>query len=194
MKRTLFLLLTIFTITLQAKEPWEIGLNLGGTLFHDILDDYWISNFNGGFEVLYPFHKRVPFILSGSVSHHEPNPTPPHREGFHATEYELLMLHFTIMGQFYFLEDQKVQPFLGIGLSTTTFFTSTEWPAPDYSDESEFGTSAGVGVQFSPSERVRIYSDYRFNLLFSAPYKLHFGTARVGIRMTLPKTGAKDEL
>jgi outer membrane protein W len=146
-----------------------------------------------GLDVLYPFHDRCPVILTGQVSFHNPNGDPLPREGFHATDADLLLIHFTLMWNYYIINDRNVKPYAGLGLSTTTFFMSEEWPPEDYSDESEFGASAVTGIQYEPNSLLRIFADYHYNVVFSSPYILHFGTVRAGVRFALRKRGEKDE-
>lgn len=187
MKRFAALLLTLTTLLFAEKAPWELGVTAGGTFFHDILGDYWHNSPTVGFELLYPFHPRVPVILSGQVGFHTPETSPPPRDGFHATDKDLLFIHCALLWQFHILENQPVTPYVGAGLSHSTFYMSSEWPAPDYSDESEFGGVGSLGALYTVNSHVRIFADYRFNMIFSAPYKLHFSTVRTGVRFALKK-------
>ncbi len=191
MVRRLFLLFACIT-SLFASQPWELGITGGGTLLGGLLGDYWKSSPSVGVELLYPFHKRVPVLLSGHVSFHHNAPNPPEREGFHPTEKDLLFIHYALLWQWLLLEERPLTPYLGVGLSHSTFYMSTTWPAPDYSDESEFGAVVAAGAQYALNRRVRFFADYRFNLISSAPHALYFSTLRTGLRFTLERRG-RDE-
>lgn len=187
MKRLTGLLLVLIASASAEKGVWELGATAGGTLFHDILADNWNSSPTAGFELLYPFHPRVPVILSGQVGFHTPNPSPPPREGFHATDKDLLFFHFALLWQFELLENRPVTPYIGAGISHSTFYMAAEWPSPEYSDESEFGSVSSLGALYTLNRQVKLFCDYRFNIIFSAPYRLHFSTVRAGVRFALNK-------
>lgn len=187
MKKLAALLLILTTTISAEKAPWELGATVGGTFFHDILEEYWKSSPNAGFELLYPFHPRVPVILSGQVGFHTPEPSPPQREGFHATDKDLLFFHFVLLWQFQLLENRPVTPYIGTGISHSTFYMAAEWPSPEYSDESEFGSVSSLGALYTVNTHLKLFCDYRFNIIFSAPYRLHFSTVRTGVRFALRK-------
>jgi len=190
----LVLLLATTVLCSEKKSPekesvWEIGLFGSGTLAYDILGDYWESSPAGGAEIVYPFHPRVPVTLSVQGSNHRAEQSPADREGFHRSEYDLVMLHTTLVFSYLFNDEKPIQPYLGGGLTNTLFITYIDFPPPSNSDESEYGAVLTGGIHYLPNERFVLFCDYRQNLVFSSPHGLHFGTPRVGIRVKLFRKG-----
>jgi opacity protein-like surface antigen len=193
-KKLLLVFILISTSLSAEKLPWEFGVFGSGIIANGILGDYWKSNLGFGAEILYPFHKRVPVILSGQISSHKAESTPPQRDGFHKSEYDLLLFQATLLGHFVFREDKKIQPYLGSGLGYSIFIAYQDLPPESNSGESEYGVTFSGGVQLSPNKKVRLFSDYKFSTVFTSPHVLYYGVVRAGIRFSIIKRENKDEL
>jgi len=67
----------------------------------------------------------------------------------------------TLSLQWHFLPDATVQPYVGVGLNYTTFF-STESVLGDLDLEDSWGVAAQAGVDFKLSERWFLNADVRY--------------------------------
>lgn len=184
MKRLTLLLL--FPLLLSA-ESWQFGGFSSYLIGHRDFAHYWVHNYGGGIDIVYPFHDQVPVSLSVHFSDHQLKSGVTPLEGHKNPERHILLMHNTLLWHYRFLPEKKIHPIVGAGLSNTLFIMYKSWPPESNDDESEYGFAFSGGLELDMGEKWKLFTDYRHSLFLTEPDIVHFSLIRFGLRFVLPE-------